>query len=247
MRSSTSCQKRSRFLPAACLAALLLSAVGAARGDIVLSVSDPTGNGIEAVSAGTAVFTPATENPAHANADGVRAALNQMGDQLIFSGDIDGNSAGGFLASTGIGPEEPYFGSIPILISGTAGEPNGTPVNLSLSSNFSASGKKGSTWDTVLILNDVAYSPSITYNIPGLKVGDTFNYWASLGGSGELTATMQSILGVQSGPVGPPVPEPGDLALAGALGVSLFGFLWRARRMRSPSQPGGRAQGAHTF
>ena len=181
------------------LATLLISSP--AEADLVLVVGNPAQNGIVAAGESGVNFTPATVNPAHALSGGSRASLSQNGAQLILSLTVNG---GGY-SSTGVGPDSPLFGSIPIQILGTSGETPGTPVTIRLESSYGGMAPRGGV--PQLFVNGIKYQENQTHTIEGLTVGDTFRYWAVLSGSGsDISAMLIPILTVQSagGQPGPP-------------------------------------------
>jgi hypothetical protein len=167
-----------------------------AEANVVVVVGDPTQNGIIASGAGGLNFTPASVNPAHAATDTSRAALNQQEGQIILSFDVDG---GGW-CSTGGYPQNPFYGSIPILIQGTAGEAQGTPVTIRLDPSFGGLAPAGAI--VLVFVDGIQYEVSQTHLIEGLTVGDTFRYWVYLSGSKTVSAQLLAFLSVELPGVG---------------------------------------------
>ncbi len=200
--------------------ALLSASAGRGHATVILEVANPADYGVYVILGSSPVFTPATQNPARADIEGMQAVMRQNGSEIIFSLESEGTAPNGFTLSTGIGPDDPYVDSVPIEILGTAGEPVGTPVTLTLTPSPGLSGN-------VLInniLNDSDYGIENPSVIPGLKVGDTFRYWLSMSGMNSAGGSLVVRLDVQQLGTSP-VPEPPAGALLG-LATLAAGSCW---------------------
>lgn len=199
---------------------MFLSASAAhSNGAPILEIANPANSGMYVAFGSSTAFGPATENPARATIGAVRAVVRQNGSQMIFSLEAEASAPNGFITSTGTGPKNPYFGSIPIEIGSSGGDSTGMPVTLTLTPNPGLNQNPSTT----NILDGVAYSLSQPSVIQNLKVGDTFNYWVSMAGRDTQGGSLIVMLNVQSG-VGASVPEPGTwtLLLAGMFPVAIF-------------------------
>jgi hypothetical protein len=204
-----------------------------AQAGIILAVGAPQNNGVMVFDGALQDFAPASDSPAHASVGNGRASLHMFGSQMQLSFEVSGTA----LASTGIGPSDVYFGPIPILIQGTSGEANGTPVSLQLEGqgNSLPPGEY-----TKFFLNGTAYSPNQQYTFSNLSVGSQFDLWAGLQGDGRGNYTMVVALSIS--PVGlggpSPVPEPSSWVLISS-GLSAMLVAWHMRkREERGSAPG---------
>jgi hypothetical protein len=149
---------------------------------------------------------------------------------MIFSLEAAASAPNGFVASTGTGPANPYFGGIPIEIGSSGGDSTGTPVTLTLTPNPGLN-------NNPLIINFINGQPYDTNRpsvIGNLKIGDTFNYWLSMSGGGTQGGNMIMMLNVQDTVSASSTPEPGTwtLLLAGMFPAAIV-LLVRASKNRA--------------
>jgi hypothetical protein len=196
------------------------------RAGIILAVDDPTRSGVIAYDNGgtLAAFSPASNNPAKANAGNSHSSLRQAGS-INFSFETIAGTAG---TGGGIDNDSNAFGAIGILIEATAGEAAGTPVLISVLGGGSS--LPPGAGRTSLIINNTSYPVNQTNNITGLTVGDQFSFFAGLVGDGNADYLMTGSISVQPAPGGgAPVPEPSSLVLI-ATGLLPILVVWRLRR-----------------
>ncbi len=151
-------------------------------------------------------------------------SLNVLGSQIRLSFEVSGNA----LASTGVGPTNVYFGAIPILIEGTAGEANGSPVTVQLQTR----GNVPPGANTELFINGNLYSANQTYTFNNFSVGSELDFWAGLLGDGNGDYQMMVTLSIQPAlGLGSPAPEPSSLVLlSSAIAPLLVAGLRRKRQ-----------------
>jgi hypothetical protein len=205
------------FLVAAALAAA--TPARTVHAGIILAVGDPQNNGVMVFDGPLQAFAPAADSPAHASAGNGRSSVKLLGSQMAFSFEVSGSA----LASTG---PNIYFGAIPILIEGTAGEPSGSPVILQLQS---AGNVPQSPGNTDLFIGLTLYSANQTYNFTNFKIGDEVDFWGGLQSDGNGDYTMTVTLSVLAAP-SPAVPEPSSLLLMSAGLVLLAATRFYGRR-----------------
>jgi hypothetical protein len=211
------------FLLAAALATAFMPD-RATRAGIILAVEDPEHNGVMAWDGAAEAFAPASDSPAHASAGNGRSSLKLLGSQIALSFKASGNA----LASTGSGPSSIFYGGIPILIEGTSGEANGSPVILQLRAGGSVPANLGYTY---LFINNTPYSANQSYNITDFSIGDQFYFWGGLHSDGKGDYSMTVTLSIQpsSGLVAVPEPSSWMLLSAGLLPM-LVAWLRRRRQ-----------------
>ena len=215
-----------RFLLAATVVTTFLPGRPAHAG-IILAVGNPQNNGVMVFDGSLEAFAPASQSPAHANAGNGRSSLNTMGSVMRMSFEASGTA----LASTGVG-NPIYFGAIPILIEGTSGEANGTPVTLQLQ----ALGNVPPGAYTELFLNNDAYSANQTYTFKNFSVGSQFYLWAGVQADGHGDYTMVVTLSVAPAlGLGSPVPEPSSLVLFSS-GLLPIPIVWLKRKRAGAGQ-----------
>jgi hypothetical protein len=220
------------FLLAAALATAFMPD-RATHAGVILAVADPQHNGVMAWDGTPEDFAPASDSPAHAVAGNGRSSLKLLGSQMALSFAASGNA----LASTGSGPSSIFYGGIPILIEGTSGEANGSPVILQLQAGGSVPPNPGYTY---LYVNNTLYSANQSYNITDFSIGDQFYFWGGLhsDGNGDYSMTVTLSVAPATG-LGSAVPEPSSwLLMSAGLLPMLVAWLW-GRREHGRKNPAG--------
>jgi len=184
------------------VAVVFLLASTAARAAIILADTG-AGDGVLACVSEQCAYTPATENPAKAFNGAVESAMNQNGSFIRFAFTVSGGTG-----STGTSPTA--AGALLITILGSASEPVGTPVSLQL--NTFVTPDPGPDVTIINFLNNTEYDVNTGPVINGLRVGDSFGYWAYVSVLSNTSYIYQVDLTVQGTEL-TTIREPGILAL----------------------------------
>lgn len=208
----------------ACWAALVASEAQAGG---ALQVTAPTITGVLASLNDNDRFTPIRSGSSAATSSGgvsSNLALLDGGRRVSYTARVSGTQINDdFFASTAFDNGTGASPGLNLLIVGTAGEASGTPVTLTLFSQFNGTGDGATILSPQLSVNHQEYGVNGTYTITGLGVGSFFNFVPQLSGYNVANATFDVSLTVSAVGTAPmAAPEPGTAVLVASAGILLF-------------------------